>query len=199
MSWFGMQPLAARGSYGSTSTIAKCSRQSKAADGNTVTQSHDSSRKVGHVADVRAYRHDRRFAVPFCSQVTDKLRLNHLRILASAAAFAAILCNPCAAADAPKDITIRTGPQLKERLDQELKTKDGYSAIQYFEKKFGDKVSPEGLSEVQFRSADKDYSIFFIPFTTPAATSKDGQQEHPVVLSAKGPKGTIVHLGTVIA
>jgi hypothetical protein len=151
---------------------------------------------VGSLVDLRAHWRDRRLTVPLCFQVAIKPQFGRfLAVLASVAVWIATPYAPCMAADAT-NVTIVTGPQLKERLGEERKSEDGYAAIRYFEDR-GDKIYLDGLSTVQFQLNNQDYSIFFIPFSQSAATSKEGQ-EHPVVLSAKGPKGSKVHLGTVV-
>jgi hypothetical protein len=189
-------------SYDNPSTTStEYSRQPKAARGSATKRcfAQNTSTKVASLVDLHSHGRDRWLAVPFCSQITIKPRLDRfLAILASAAVLIAALCAPCLAGDQPTNITIVSGPQLKERLGEERKTENGNIAIRYFEDS-GDKVYVDGLTAVQFQLSNQDYSVFFIPFQA-AATSKEGQPaEHPVVLAAKGPKGSKAHLGTVIS
>jgi hypothetical protein len=71
--------------------------------------------------------------------------------------------NPIRAADVA-DITLRSGPQLKERLSQVMADRNGKAALDYFG---NTKLYPEwdGLTEVRFRvlNTRDHFSMFFIP------------------------------------
>lgn len=191
----------ARSFHGNPSSSTECSRNTTRNAPGTAFQSNqrevaESLPKMGDLVDLRPFRHRGRFTVPLCPEVAIKNRPRWLRTaFAGAVVLVAVFCAPCMAADAT-DVTIRTGPQLRERIDREWKTEDGHAAIQYFLER-GNKVSVENVSEIQFRSDGKDHSLLFIPFGTTAA-SKEGSQEHSFILSTEGPKGPQVFLGTVV-
>ncbi len=120
--------------------------------------------------------------------------------LISAAIFLALFNLPIFAADFNfTDITLRSGPQLKEQFSKLLADRDVAAAVQYFAE---DKLTPDlnGFTEFQFRAIDTSeyYSLYFIPVSA-AVSSKTGPNDNPkhLVLAAKGPKSKKVLLGTV--
>jgi hypothetical protein len=109
---------------------------------------------------------------------------------------------PAHALDAPDpkdftDVTLRTGSQLKGRLDQLLKEQPNIrAASRYFEDR---KLLPQadGLAEIRFRTTKtkENYGLFFIPF----AEEKPVVGQTHLAVSAEGPKGSRVILGTISA
>ena len=92
------------------------------------------------------------------------------------------------------DVTLRTGSQLKGRLDDLYKQPNVSAAIRYFEER---KLLPQadGLAEVRFRtiSTNENYNVFFIPFAEPRPIAG---LTH-LAVSAEGPKGSKVVVGTI--
>ena len=118
----------------------------------------------------------------------------HLAIsLVGAITLVTFFAAPAQAVDVT-DLTITNGIRLKERLPPAGKNRNLDAAMNYFADR-DLKVSLEGLTEIGFRVVDtKDYyDLFFIPFAGPNPKG----EEHPLILSATGPKGNNVLLGTV--
>jgi hypothetical protein len=95
------------------------------------------------------------------------------------------------------DVTLKTGSQLKDRLDQLFKDRDVTAAGRYFEER---KLLPQadGLAEITFRTVitKETYDLFFIPFAEPRPRLPDVTH---LAVSAAGPKGSRVVLGTIAA
>jgi hypothetical protein len=101
--------------------------------------------------------------------------------------------NPSCAADI-KDVTFRTGDQLKERLSQAMAEPNVKTAVLYF----GDsklRLDYNGLTEIKFHVDNNPdfFSLFFIPFEEP--DPKSGLKH--LVLLAEAPKSSRVLLGTI--
>ena len=138
---------------------------------------------------------------PFLSQVVVTLRSIQLhqaiRVVGAIALLALSNIHTAAAETRTPniaDLTFKTGPQLKERWGQLTTDNNFNAAVQFFsERKFF--PQSDGLTEITFRALDtnKFYGMFFIPFAE--ATPKEPLKH--LLLSAQGPNGTRVFLGTI--
>jgi hypothetical protein len=101
---------------------------------------------------------------------------------------------PTLAADIT-DVTLRSGPQLKEHFNEVVAQPNVRAAVRYFDDR---KLSPDvaGLTELTFRVEKDHFDLFFIPFSEPIPQAGTPQQRH-LALSATGPKGNQVLLGAI--
>jgi hypothetical protein len=94
----------------------------------------------------------------------------------------------------PTNVSITTGPQLKQRFEEAVNQQDTATAVRYFADR---KYSPDidHLAEVSFQIEKDNFDLFFIPFdqSAPDATA----ETVPLVLASRGPKGGKVLLGTI--
>jgi hypothetical protein len=104
------------------------------------------------------------------------------------------------------DVSLRTGAQLSQRLDQLLKTRNVSAAVRYFEER---KMRPviSGLAEVRGSrvSTKQSLTLSIIPFTEQSGSDVDKGGGitstlplQSIVLSAEGAKGSTVLLGTIL-
>jgi hypothetical protein len=113
-----------------------------------------------------------------------------------AAVLGALAISPVHALDAKDftDVTLRTGAQLKARLDQAFKNQNVGAAARYFEERKL-LMQYDGLAEIRFRTVTtkESYDLFFIPF---AESSPAAGLTH-LAVSAEGPKGSRVIVATI--
>jgi hypothetical protein len=121
-----------------------------------------------------------------------------------AAAVLAASVSPVQALDAKDftDVTVQTGSQLKARFEQALKDQNVTAAVRYFEERKL-LVQSDRLAEIRFRTATtaeirtvttkENYDLFFMPF----AEAKPVAGLTHLAVSAEGPKGARVIVGTI--